>query len=191
MWIGAAIVGLVVLLSVTAVAYPVAYLRLVESDQRSSEGRGFMNEQALLIATGKPVFGVGLGGYHRAAKSIKPVSFASADQRLREALVNFLGIVHNKYLLVFAEHGAVGLVLLFLLLWKSIRLFFRVPVWNNRVQELVGLGLAGALVTQAVFYLFDHFYLEVGLMLFWVFAAGLAALGRMQGPGPAMKTGVA
>jgi putative inorganic carbon (HCO3(-)) transporter len=183
-WLGGAAVALVVLLAVTAIVYPAAYLRLVDSDARSSEGRVLMIDQAVMIGGENPVLGVGLGGYHRAARVTRPASFGSANEVLREALITHLGVVHNKYLLVYAEHGLVGVALLLALLWKSVRLFFGVRRWYDRQQELVALGLAGALVAQAVLYLFDHFYQEVGLMLFWVFAGLLAALTRAQ-PSPA------
>lgn len=179
-WLGGAAVALVVLLAVTAIAYPAAYLRLVESDARSSEGRVLMMDQALLIGNRNPVLGVGMGGYHRAAKANRPESFGAANEVLRDALITHLGVVHNKYLLVYAEHGLVGVALLLVLLWKSVRLFFGVRRWNDRAQELVGLGLAGAIVAQAVMYLFDHFYQEVGLLMFWVFTGLLAALARAQ-----------
>lgn len=179
-WLGGGAVALVVALALVAIVYPAAYLRLVESDARSSEGRMLMMDQALLIGNRNPVLGVGMGGYHRAAKANRPQSFGSANEVLREALITHLGVVHNKYLLVYAEHGLVGVALLLVLLWKSVRLFFDVRHWHDRTQELVGLGLAGAIVAQAVMYLFDHFYQEVGLLMFWVFTGLLAALARAQ-----------
>lgn len=181
----ATILAMVLALSALAVVYPAAYLRLVEKDARSSEARWLMIDQAVLIATNHPVLGVGLGGYHRASRVEKPASFAKVDEDFRDAILTHLGVAHNKYLLTWAEHGTIGLALLLILLWKSVRLFFAVPQWSGTVSQVLGLGLASALVGQAVLYLFDHFYLDSGLLMFWVAAAVLSALGRMQQPAAA------
>lgn len=163
-----------------AIVYPAAYLRLTESDQRSSEGRLLMMDQARLIIVRNPVIGVGLGGYNRAARSNIPESFSYVGKDFQDGLTK-LGVVHNKYLLVAAEHGVIGLALFVLLLWKMIRLFFSVRQWRDDIYLTLGLGLTSAIVGQTILYMFEHFYVDIGLELLWVFGALLVVLVRMQG----------
>lgn len=166
-------------LAAISIAYPPAILRLTESDQRSSEGRLLMIDQASLIVTRNPVIGVGLGGYNKAARSNIPESFSHVGKDFQEALMK-LGVVHNKYLLLAAETGIVGLVLFLLLLWKAIALFFSVRQWRDKVSAALGLGLACGLIGEAILYLFDHFYIDPGVELFWAFCGFLLALVRVQ-----------
>ena len=163
----------------TAIVYPAAYLRLTEGDQRSSEGRLLMMDQARLIIQRHPITGVGLGGYNRAAHSDIPESFSYVGKDFQDGLIK-LGIVHNKYLLVAAEHGIVGLLLFVAILWKMGRLFFSVPRWSDSVYLTLGLGLTCGIFAQAVLYLFEHFYVDIGLEFLWVFGGILLALTRMQ-----------
>jgi O-antigen ligase len=166
------------LLALVAVAYPAAYLRITESDHRSGEARMVMMDQALLIIGRHPVTGVGFGGYNRAAQNNIPESYSHLSQPFQEQLLK--GVVHNKYLLVTAEHGLIGLALFLALLWRHLAIFFRVPAWRPGLSGPLALGITGAIAGQAVFYLFDHFYLDVRMELLWFCFGLLIALARMQ-----------
>lgn len=165
-----------------ALLYPAVFLRLTQSDQHSSESRWIMMDQALLIVSRNPVLGVGLGGYNRAAHNNIPASFSNVNEYYQKQLLK--GVVHNKYLLVASEQGLVGLALFVLLAWKMLRVFQSVRRWTDRASYALGLGLAAGIAGQAVFWLFDHFYVDVRIQMLWLFAAFLVALVRLQ-PGAA------
>jgi len=165
-----AVVGSAVLL----VAYPPAYYRLTDSDQGSSQARSAMMSQAIDIFETHPLTGVGPGAYTTATRTIIPPGFAHFNKDYRQQLGKIF--VHNKYLLVAAETGAVGLVLFILFLASAI---FR-PLRHFREMEatdrILAIGLAGSLVGQAVGFLFDHFAYDVRIGLFMVCAAMLMSL---------------
>jgi O-antigen ligase len=170
--------ALACILAVIAIAYPFAYLRITEPDQRSGEARLAMIDQALLIIQRNPVTGVGFGGYNRAAQNNIPESYSHLGPTFREQLLT--GVVHNKYLLLTAEHGLVGLALFLVILWRHIALFFRQPAWRRGINGAVALGLTGAVAGQCVFFLFDHFYLDVRMELLWLSFGILNGLARIE-----------
>lgn len=168
--LSAAVIGI----TVVGIVYPAAFLRITQSDQRSTESRFAMMDQAVMIIRGNPVLGVGFGGYNRAAKQTTPESFSYLSPYFQDELRK--GVVHNKYLLVTAEHGLVGLSLFLLLLWRFGSLVFPVTKWRSSTHFALALGLAAGIVGQAMFYMFDHFYADIRPALLWVFFGLLHAL---------------
>ncbi|MGH6844258.1 MAG: O-antigen ligase family protein [Methylocella sp.] len=171
--------GIAISGAVLAATFPAAIYRVTQSDQRSSESRFAMMDQAFLVIRRNPVVGVGLAGYNKAAQTNIPSSFATLLPAFRESLLK--GVVHNKYLLTFAETGIVGLALLLALLGGIIVMPFASFPGAQPTRWLVLLGLSGAVVAQAVFYLFDHFSYDLRLgMLF-------ATAGLMLGVSDQLK----
>lgn len=174
-WIGgaAATVAIAVLL-----VYPTVYFRLTLSDELSTKSRVEMIKQATLIISRYPMAGVGLGSYNHAAQVNIPASFANLNHWYRDGLLK--GVVHNKYLLVAAEQGLVGLALFALLLWRALKTLLDVPKWSDQSYAALAMGLASSIMGQAVFYLFDHFYADVRIALLWSVLGLAAALTNMQ-----------
>ncbi|MGH6863651.1 MAG: O-antigen ligase family protein [Methylocella sp.] len=157
--------GIAISGAVLVAIFPAAIYRVTQSDQRSSDSRLAMMKQAFLIIRRNPVVGVGLAGYNKAAQTNIPSSFATLLPAFRESLLK--GVVHNKYLLTFAETGVVGLALLLGLLGSLAIMPFASFPGAQPARWLVLLGLSGAVVAQAVFFLFDHFSYDLRLgMLF-------------------------
>lgn len=165
-------------LMLVAVIFPAAYLRIVSSDQRSSESRWAMMDQAMLIVQRNPVLGVGLGGYNRAAQNNIPESFSSLSVWFQDELLK--GVVHNKYLLVASEQGVIGLVLLVYLLWRYFQIIIVKRRWARPVHFALALGLSGAVAGQLVFFLFDHFYADIRLHMLWLFLGFYHALVKID-----------
>jgi len=161
-----------------ALFYPAAYLRIVSSDQRSSESRWLMMDQAMLIISHHPVFGVGLGGYNGAAQDNLPESFSHVSKYFQDQMLK--GVVHNKYLLLTAEHGVVGLILFFAIFWGVLNRYFRFRQWTDPTYVLLGIGLMSGIIAQLVFYLFDHFYADLRIQLLWTFVGLLLAVLRIE-----------
>jgi O-antigen ligase len=169
----AALIAAVVLgAAALAAFFPAAIYRAILSDNQSSHARVAMMQQAALVIMHHPMIGVGLGGYNKAAQNEIPSSWSTLLPAFRDTLLK--GVVHNKYLLTVAETGTVGLTLFLLFIGGHIILPFRNIGWTGPEQFALVLGLSGAVVAQAVFYLFDHFSYDVRLGVLYV-CAGLTA----------------
>ncbi|AWB23810.1 O-antigen ligase domain-containing protein [Methylobacterium currus] len=155
--------------AILPVAFPAAIYRVTLSDQRSSDARLAMIDQALLIIRRFPITGVGLAGYNQAAQTNIPTSFASLLPAFRETLLK--GVVHNKYLLTFAESGIIGIALFCAMLVIYITMPLKYNMQINSEYWAFLLGLSGAGVAQMVFYLFDHFSYDIRLGLLYTMAA--------------------
>lgn len=163
---------------VVAMIYPQAYLRITEGDQRSAEARTALISQAVLIVQRNPLFGVGLGAYNSAAQHTIPESFSYFSLAFQEELLKAL--VHNKYLLVAAEQGLLGLLLLLLLLWRFAALLRPIAGWRDPTHFAIAVGLCAVILGQAVCFMFDHFYSDVSLTMLWVVFGLFHALARMR-----------
>ena len=134
-----------------------------------------MIDQATLIITQHPLTGVGLGGYNKAAQTAIPTYFAELLPAFRATLLK--GVVHNKYLLTFAELGVIGLILFLLFLLALVWFPFAKLQWKSSFQYALTLGLSGSVVGQIVFYMFDHFSYDIRLSMLYV-TAGLLVASR-------------
>ena len=165
-------------LALLSILYPAAYLRVTQSDQRSSESRWVMMDQALLIIRNHPWIGVGLGGYNGAAQNYTPESFSSVSVAFQDEIRK--GVVHNKYLLVAAETGLIGLALFLNLLWRFFREIFPLSRWRSMPNFALALGLSSGILGQAVAYAFDHFYADVRIAVLYVSFGMYHALINLQ-----------
>src|SRR5208337_4067564 len=86
-------------------------------------------------------------------------------------------VVHNKYLLTFAELGVIGLILFLLFLLALVWFPFAKLQWKSPFQYALTLGLSGSVVGQIVFYMFDHFSYDIRLSMLYV-TAGLLVASR-------------
>jgi putative inorganic carbon (hco3(-)) transporter len=161
-----------------AVLYPTAYLRITERDEHSTESRMLLNDQALLIIKRNPLMGVGFGSYSLAAQRNIPVSFSHVSKAYQENLLK--AVVHNKYLVVAAENGLIGLALFLTLLFAFLSAFFKVRQWPTPVYYCLALGLTCGIMGQLVFYLVDNCYADIPVELLWIFFGFLAALFKIQ-----------
>jgi O-antigen ligase len=137
------VVGIVLGAMITLVAFPTVYLRLTESDNQSTHSRVLLAEQALLIVERNPIQGVGLGAYNYAAHRNMPESFSSIEPAFRDNLLK--GLVHNKYLLVAAETGLVGLLLFLNVFRVAFLSLWRIRFDNDSPRQTLALGLLAGL----------------------------------------------
>ena len=173
-----AITGAVMAVAAVAIVYPAAIKRATGDDQRSTQVRLAMFEQALLIFRSNPIAGVGLGGYYTAAKSYIPPSFGKYSPALRQGITG--NVVHNKYLLVLAEHGIVGLIVLLAVYATFFREWYRRKHWLDTGRSLLALGLTAALLAQLMFYMFEHFYFGFRTDALWLTLGILAVVYRQE-----------
>jgi O-antigen ligase len=162
----------------TMVAYPSAYYRLTQSDDRSSESRFLMMKQAVLVIRKAPLLGVGLASYTDAAKHYQPTGFSAYSPEFRKKIS--AGVVHNAYLAFWAERGLVGIATVVVLYGYFLRAVLRKRRWRTPMDRAIAVGLAGGLVGQLAMYNFDHAYLDSRPGVLWLLFALLAAVMRLQ-----------
>jgi putative inorganic carbon (hco3(-)) transporter len=181
----------VTLIGGISLVFPAAIYRVILSDQRSSESRVAMIDQAILVIERHPVLGTGLGGYNVAAKTAIPSSWAVLLPDFRAPLLSVAAVVHNKYLLTLAETGPLGLILLLLFLGANIFLPFSGVKWTTPEQFALILGISAAVLAQSVFYLFDHFAYDIRIGLLYVFCGLLVGMAspRVGGVEPLNRPG--
>jgi O-antigen ligase len=167
--------------ALTLAAYPTVLLRLTKSDNRSTEVRLLMNDQAMLMISENPILGVGLGSYSDSTPLYIPKSFGNISEGFREQLEG--AIVHNKFLLTLAEGGALGLLISVCLFTVMLRHGYRAIGFKDPLYATLALGVTASIIGQVVFYNFDHFMLEGRQVLLWShfgMLSGLACLQREQ-----------
>jgi O-antigen ligase len=144
--------------------------RLFGDDLGAASSRATMARQALRVIEANPVLGVGANNY---AIWLEPYTPEISDLQLRT--------VHNKYLLVWAETGVVGLVafLGFLLsvIWRGWK------VWWLGDHELspLALGFTVAIVGQMAHMFFDIFHSRPQVQTLWLVAGLVTAMQQMGG----------
>lgn len=163
---------------VAVLVFPTIYLRITESDQRSGESRIAMMHQAALIIKRNPVVGVGVAGYNRAARNNIPEFFSNLSIYFQKDLLK--GVVHNKYLLVMAETGIIGIVLFIAMLFRFCRIPWHIRYWPDRTYYFLTLGLVAGIFGQVVFYLFDHFYADSRIAVLYLYFGVLAAALKLR-----------
>ncbi|MBC7662545.1 MAG: O-antigen ligase family protein, partial [Caulobacter sp.] len=172
-----AVAGTFALVAVVSV-YPQLLLRLTAPDDRSTESRLLLTDQAFTIIEAHPWVGVGYGGYNRAAYEYIAPAFANVSQEYQEALLQL--VVHNHYLLVAAE---LGLPAMLFFAWLLLRLVLQPrpwAAWRDPTAFAMAAGLSGALVTQVLFLASDNFYADIRLFMIWLTAGTLQALCLMK-----------
>lgn len=161
-----------------AVAYPQVVWRLTESDDRSTESRLVLGDQAATIIQAHPLTGVGFGQYSRAAHDHVPPSFAYISEDYQKQLLQL--VVHNHYLLVAAELGVPAALFLLYLLVSMARQALPLRRWTDAGSFALATGLMAALVSQILFLAADNYYTDIRVFMLWMTAGLLQALTRLR-----------
>ncbi len=167
-------IGAVALVAV----YPDIILRLTAPDERSTESRIILTDQAVTIIKVHPWVGVGYGGYNRAAYEYIAPAFANISEEYQEALLQL--VVHNHYLLIAAELGLPAMVFFGYLVMRLVLLPRPWKSWHDPTSFALATGLSGSIVTQVLFLASDNFYADVRLFMIWLTAGTLQALCLQQ-----------
>jgi len=167
-------VGAGIALVALVAVYPQVLLRLTAPDERSTESRLILNDQAFTIIKAHPWLGVGYGGYNRAAYEYIAPAFANISQEYQEALLQL--VVHNHYLLVAAELGLPAMAFFVFMLARLVLMPRPWGGWREPTAFAVAAGLSGALVTQVLYLASDNFYADIRVFMIWLTAGTLQAL---------------
>ncbi len=168
----AAIIGVLLI----AVAFPAVLLRLTQDDNRSTSSRFLLAEQAILIVERNPVFGVGLGAYAKASRQNLPTSFSAIDPYYRDTLTKSL--VHNKYLLVAAETGLLGLLFFLNVFRVAVKHLWRTNFQRDPFRQTLSVGIIAGMVAVLVTFMFEPAERGVPIETLWVALGSAIALTR-------------
>ena len=152
--------------------------RLTSDDQGSARGRVPLMMTALDIIGDNPVLGIGANNYTAALKRYE--STFKGD---------WLFTVHNKYLLVWAETGIVGLAAFLWFLIATIRQGWRQWKRSDPLLSPLALGFTAAIVGQMGHMFVDIFSSRPQIQLLWVVAALIAVMSPMESPHLRRDTG--
>jgi O-antigen ligase len=175
--LGAALAG-VVALSALVSAYPQVIYRLTEPDDRSTESRVMLNDQAMAIIEENPVTGAGFGAYNRAAHETHGPLWGTISPDYQEMLLKL--VVHNHYLLVAAQMGIPALLFWCYLLYRLARQAWPVSRWRDPGTTALGVGLGCAMVSQMLFLASDNYDADIRVFLLWLTAGLLQALTKLR-----------
>lgn len=181
--LAAAAGSVVVALGIGIAAYPAVLDRLTGPDDRSTESRMILNNQALAIIRTAPLTGVGFGGYNRASYETIAPAFALISPEYQQALLRL--VVHNHYLLLAAELGIPASAYFLLLLLIFARLPWSVRQWDDPALHALAIGLSGAVLAQIVFLNSDNYYADIRIFLLWLILGSLRGVCRLARSEPA------
>jgi len=167
------VIGAVIGIIISLIFFTPIYQRIFGYDAGAAAGRITQYQVAFQIIRDYPVFGVGANNY-------------AAIQRLYVALDSgekvFRWAVHNKYLLVWAETGFLGLLFFVLFLISTIRQGFKITRIEDRLLSPLALGLSAAIIGQMVHMFFDVFHGRTQVQLLWLIAGLLMIMSFVQRP---------
>jgi O-antigen ligase len=136
------------------------FAEFVSTDGLTSEGRTELLVETIPLIRAYPVFGCGLGGYETAFSRFKISGVLVTDD-----------FVHNDYLQLLAELGAIGFVIGAALAFSVVRITLRSAVKSSDPEaRYFGVACLGALFTIALHSLVDfNLYIPANaLLLAWI-----------------------
>ena len=148
--------------------------RLLGDDRGSAESRIPLMKLAFRIIEDNPILGVG-------ANNFTVVMDRYLTPEFRHG---FLFAVHNKYLLVLSETGAVGLLSFLAFLLDALRKGWQCWARQDRLLSPLALGFAAGMAGHMVHMSVDVFRGRPTQQLLWLIAGLLTAMLRVCKPRP-------
>ena len=149
--------------------------RLTESDEGTAYSRVELARLAERIIRDHPIFGIGSNNYAVVMQSYRTPDVSGTWDY----------IVHDKYLLVWSETGAVGLLAFVAILAIALRAGSRAARSPDRAIAMISVGLSAALVGSMVHMLVDTFQSRAEVTNLFIVTALLVALCGMARAGSA------
>ena len=139
--------------------------RVSGPDEGSAASRGPLAHLAFQIIGDHPIAGVGANNF-----AVVMHDYAGA-----EFSADWLSIAHNKYLLVWAELGTLGLAIFLAFLGATVLRGWRVRSAADPLVAALGIGIAAAVVGHATHLNFDTFKGRPMTETLWLASALLAS----------------
>jgi len=150
--------------------------RLTTDDQGSAESRTWYNELAFNIINAHMFTGIGLNNLWLVMRDYLPLELLGSKHS------QYLYIVHNKYLLVWAETGLFGFLAFLWLLLAACRRALQALIQTKDVYtSIVITGLLSALVVYLLHMSSDPFASRVRMQPVWLIMALIAATSQLAG----------
>ncbi len=154
--------------------------RLLGNDQGSALSRLPLDALAFNIIQDHPLLGVGLNNYALAMKNYVTPDFGGV----------WLYIVHNHYLLIFAESGIFAFLAFLAFLGVTLRRGWQVWKGHDRLLSLLGVALVAGLLGHMLQMMVEPFVGETIQQFLFTMAALTTALYRIdRESAPAAVTG--
>jgi O-antigen ligase len=144
--------------------------RLLEDDKGSAESRIPLMKLAFRIIEDNPVLGVGANNFTAVMDR-----YLTSDFR-----AGWLFAVHNKYLLVLAETGVVGLLAFLVFIVDAFRKGWRCWLLEDPLLSPLALGFAAGIAGHMLHMTVDVFRGRPTQQLLWLIAGLLAAMLRIS-----------
>jgi putative inorganic carbon (HCO3(-)) transporter len=163
-------IGLILILGMLCLPFQNAIsARLLEDDKGSAESRIPLMKLAFRIIEDNPVLGVGANNF-----TIVMDRYLTSDFR-----EGWLFAVHNKYLLVLAETGILGLLAFLAFLLDASRKGWRCWVYKDPLLSPLALGFATGIAVHMLHMTVDVFRGRPTQQLLWLVAGLLTAMLRI------------
>jgi putative inorganic carbon (HCO3(-)) transporter len=143
--------------------------RLFGDDKGSAESRIPLMRLAFRIIEDNPILGVGANNF-----TVVMDGYLTSDFR-----VGWLFAVHNKYLLVLAETGIIGLLAFLGFLLDALRKGWQCWARQDRLLSPLALGIMAGIAGHMVHMTVDVFRGRPTQQLLWLLAGLLAAMHRI------------
>jgi O-antigen ligase len=143
--------------------------RLLQDDKGSAQSRIPLMKLALRIVEDNPLLGVGANNF-----TVVMDRYLTSDFR-----EGWLFAVHNKYLLVLAETGIVGLLAFLAFLLDALRKGWQCWVCRDPLLSPLALGFTAAIAAHMLHMTVDVFRGRPTQQLLWLIAGLLAAMLRI------------
>jgi putative inorganic carbon (HCO3(-)) transporter len=174
---GVPVVLLALLVSLALLFHEPIANRLTGEDLGAARSRVPMMMMARNIIADSPLLGVGANNYTEALR-----------RRTPEFGNEWLFTVHNKYLLVWAETGTVGLLAYLWFLLAALRRGWQCWKRADPLLSPLALGFTAALVGHMLHLLVDLFNNRAQVQLLFVAAALIGVMSRMDAPRSLART---
>lgn len=157
---------LLVIVLLAALFQDVLAARLLGDDRGSARGRIPLMQLAIRVIRDNPLLGVGANNFAVTIRQYATPEFSK----------EWLYVVHNEYLLVWAETGIGGLVTLMAFLLATITQGWRGWMVCDRILAPLALGLTAALFGHLVHMAVDLFNIRPLVQLLWLLCGLITAI---------------
>jgi putative inorganic carbon (hco3(-)) transporter len=145
--------------------------------KRTSEGavnlinRGHLIQTAFNMIKQYPLTGIGLNTYSLEMEKYTSIYVPNS----------WIYLVHNKYLLIWAETGIFGLISFLWLLWVSFAKLPRLIRSKDPFISILGMGLVGSFIAISIHMNFESYSGGNIVLQFWLIIAMIAGMDGMEG----------